>query len=194
MKKLIFLIPAAILFYFFCIFCVSPCYSWTKHKTAGPVKGRISSPFGSRIDPFTKHWKFHNGIDIAAPSSTPIYAIQEGAVIFSGWKGKYGHCIIIDHNYPAIPKIPRIQTKYAHNSKNLVKKGQYVKRGEIIGYIGSTGRSTGPHLHFEVIYKGNPINPLDYLYKLPSYLDYVAYKREKERYTSYYETNKKLKK
>ncbi len=165
--------------------CVSPGYAWTKHKMAGPVKGKISSPFGKRVDPFTSKWKFHSGIDIAAPSSTPIYAVQEGKVIFSGWKGAYGRCIIIEHKYPDIPKIPHIITKYAHNSKNIVEKGDYVKRGQVIGYIGSTGRSTGPHLHFEVIYKGNPINPMDYIKKLPSYLDYVAYVREKRKYTSY---------
>jgi len=152
---------------------------------AGPVKGRISSPFGSRVDPISNKWRFHSGIDIAAPSNTPIYAVQEGTVIFSGWKGAYGRCIIIEHKYNDIPKIPHIITKYAHNSRNIVKKGDYVKRGEIIGYIGSTGRSTGPHLHFEVVYKGNPINPIDYIKKLPSYLDYVAYVREKRRYTSY---------
>ena len=165
-------------------FCVMPCYALKKHKQAGPVKGRISSPFGSRVDPFTSKWRFHEGIDIAAPHGEPIYAVQEGTVIYSGWKGGYGKCIIIDHKYPDIPKIPHIQTKYAHNSKNIVKKGQRVRRGEIIGYIGSTGRSTGPHLHFEVIYKGNVINPISYIKKLPSYLDYVAYTREKRRYTS----------
>ncbi len=167
------------------LFFVSPCYAWTKHKIAGPVKGRISSPFGTRVDPFTKQWKFHEGIDIAAPRNTPIYAVQEGAVIFSGWKGGYGNCVIIDHKYPDIPKVPHLQTKYGHASRLLVKKGQYVKRGDIIGYVGSTGRSTGPHLHFEVVYKKNPINPMDYIKKLPGYLDYVSYVREKRKYTSY---------
>ncbi len=165
-------------------FCISPSVSQTKHKAAAPAKGSISSPFGPRVDPFTRRWKFHNGIDIAASYKTPIYALQEGKVIFSGWDGGYGKCIIIDHNYPDIPKIPRIQTKYAHNSKNLVKRGDYIRRGQIIGYVGSTGRSTGPHLHFEVIFNGKPINPIDYLYKLPGYLDYVVYMRKKQRYMS----------
>ena len=163
----------------------SDAFAVKKHKVVGPARGKISSPFGKRLDPFTKRWRFHSGIDIAAPQRTPIYAIQEGRVTFSGWKGGYGRCIIIDHNYPNIPKIPRIQTKYAHNHRNIVQEGDYVQRGDIIGYIGSTGRSTGPHLHFEVVYKGNPVNPMDYIEKLPGYLDYVAYIRAKKRYTSY---------
>ncbi len=174
-----------VLILFALILWVSPCPALKKHKMAGPVQGKISSPFGSRVDPFTSKWRFHSGIDIAAPANAPIYAVQEGKVIFSGWKGAYGRCIIIEHNYPDIPKIPHIITKYAHNSKNIVKKGSYVKRGDIIGYIGSTGRSTGPHLHFEVIYKGKAINPIEYIKKLPGYLDYVAYVRKKRKYTSY---------
>lgn len=174
------------------ILCSPPVYAWKKHQMASPVQGRISSPYGSRIDPFTSQWRFHAGIDIAAPSKTPIYALQEGKVIFSGWKGSYGRCIIIEHKYPNIPKIPSIITKYAHNSKNIVKKGDFIKRGQIIGYIGSSGRSTGPHLHFEVVYNGNPINPIDYIKKLPSYLDYVSYVREKNRYTSYLPENRSI--
>lgn len=162
-----------------------PSCSKEKHKVAAPTKGSISSPFGPRTDPFTRQWSFHNGIDIAANRNTPIYALQEGKVIYSGWKGGYGKCIIIDHNYPDVPKIPRLQTKYAHNTRNIVKEGDYVKRGDIIGYVGSTGRSTGPHLHFEVVFKGKPVNPLDYLQKLPKYLDYVVHVREKQRYSAY---------
>ncbi len=167
------------------ILIISPCFSQTKHKTAGPVQGKISSPFGFRMDPFTNQRRFHAGIDIAAPQNTPIYALQEGIIIFSGYKGGYGNCVIIDHHYPDIQKIPRLQTKYAHNSKNVVQVGQRVKRGDVIGYIGSTGRSTGPHLHFEVIYKGNRINPIEYIKKLPEYLDYVAYIRKKKNKTRY---------
>jgi len=164
----------------------SPSCCKTKHKPASPTKGTVSSPFGPRTDPFTRKWAFHNGIDIAAAYKTPIYALQEGRVIFSGWDGGYGKCIVIDHNYPDIPKIPQVQTKYAHNSQNLVKKGDKVKRGQIIAYVGSTGRSTGPHLHFEVIYGGRPVNPIDYLYKLPGYLDYIVSVRQKQQqYTSY---------
>ncbi|OGI04095.1 MAG: hypothetical protein A2Y25_11385 [Candidatus Melainabacteria bacterium GWF2_37_15] len=167
------------------LFFISPCYSKEKHKLAAPTQGSISSPFGPRIDPFSRQWGYHSGIDIAANQNSPIYALQEGKVIYSGWDGGYGKCIVIDHNYPDIPKVPRVQTRYAHNSQNLVNKGDYVRRGQIIGYIGSTGRSTGPHLHFEVVYRGSAINPLDYLYKLPAYLDYVVYVRENQRYTSY---------
>lgn len=162
------------------LFCASPSFADAKHRMVGPVKGKISSPFGLRKDPFTGKWRKHDGIDIAAPYGTPVYAIQEGRVTFSGWKGGYGKCVIIDHYYPDIPKIPRLQTKYGHNSKLVVRKGDYVKRGDLIAYVGSTGRSTGPHLHFEVVYHGKPTNPIDYIKKLPSYLDYVAYVREKE--------------
>ncbi len=167
------------------LFCILPTYCEPKHKMAAPVQGKISSPFGARRDPFTNLWAFHAGLDIAAPNKTPIYAIQEGTVIFSGWQGGYGQCIIIDHDYPDLPKLPRIQTKYGHNAKNIVKKGDYVRRGDVIAYVGSTGRSTGPHLHFEVIYMGNVINPMDYIERLPAYLDYAAYAREKRNYTSY---------
>lgn len=163
----------------------SPGCSKEKHKAASPTKGKVSSPFGYRNDPFSRKWAFHSGIDIAAKHNTPIYALQEGRVVFSGWDGGYGKSIVIDHNYPDIPQIPRIKTRYAHNSRNIVSKGDYVRRGQIIGYVGSTGRSTGPHLHFEVIYNGKAVNPLDYLYKLPKYLDYVVHVRAKKRYTSY---------
>lgn len=162
------------------LFCVSPSYAKTKHKMVGPVKGKISAHFGMRTDPFTGKWTMHDGIDIAASAGTPVYAIQEGKVIFSGVKGGYGNCIIIDHYYPDIPKIPRLQTKYGHNSKLLVREGDYVRRGDMIAFVGSTGRSTGPHLHFEVIYKGRVIDPIDYIKKLPSYLDYVVYVRQKD--------------
>lgn len=167
------------------LFCASPSWSFTKHKASAPIRGSISSPFGPRIDPFSGQWAFHYGIDIAANSGTPIYALQEGKVTVSGTEGGYGKTVVIDHNYPDLPQIPRVQTRYAHNSKNVVEKGDYVYRGQVIAYVGSTGRSNGPHLHFEVVYNGSNINPIDYLYKLPAYLDYVAAVREKQGYTSY---------
>jgi len=150
----------------------------------GPTYGNISSLFGMRVDPFTGEMRYHHGLDIACPAGTPIYAMQDGFVIFSGQQGGYGNVVIIDHYFSDIPELPRVQTKYAHNSKNLVKKGDYVRRGQIIAEAGSTGRSTGPHLHFEVIYQGQSINPLEYLTKLPTYLDYAAKVRESRRYAT----------
>jgi murein DD-endopeptidase MepM/ murein hydrolase activator NlpD len=145
----------------------------------GPARGSISSLFGWRSDPFTGKNAFHSGLDIAAPNGSSIYALQEGYVVYEGTKGGYGNVVIIRHEYPDIPELPVIETMYAHNSKNLVKKGQFIRRGDVVALVGSTGRSTGPHLHFEVHYNGGYVNPIDYLVKLPKYLNYVAYKRSK---------------
>lgn len=140
----------------------------------GPTLGGISSLYGMRKHPISGHSKFHYGIDIAAPNASPIYALQEGIVTFSGENGGYGRCIKIQHFYNDIPQIPRVEVLYGHNSVNFVKKGDYVRPGTVVGLVGSTGHSTGPHLHFEVRYKGNSIDPIEYLTKLPSYLDYVS--------------------
>lgn len=145
----------------------------------GPTRGAISSLFGWRKHPISGGRAFHCGLDIAAKKGTPIYALQEGYVSYVGTKGGYGKVVIIKHQYPDIPELPVVETMYAHNSKNLVKVGQYVRRGDVIALIGSTGRSTGPHLHFEVHYNGGYVNPIDYLTKLPRYLKYVAFKRSK---------------
>lgn len=143
----------------------------------GPALGTISSPFGWRRDPFKGTSAFHAGIDIAANTGTPVYALQEGYVVFAGNKGGYGKTVVIKHQYADIPEMPVIETLYAHNSRLLAKKGAYVRRGDVIALIGSTGRSTGPHLHFEVHYNNGYVNPIDYLVKLPSYLKYVKHKR-----------------
>ncbi len=161
-----------------------------KYDVVGPAYGKISSPFGMRADPFTGKQAFHSGIDIAADYGTPVYAIQDGRVSYSGEKGGYGNCVMLDHYYPDVPQVPRLTTLYGHNSTLVVKVGDSVKRGQIISYVGSTGRSKGPHLHFEVRYNNMYVNPMDYLYKLPSYLEYVAFVRSKNRYTSYNSTGK----
>ncbi|MEW5822439.1 MAG: M23 family metallopeptidase [Cyanobacteriota bacterium] len=155
------------------------CETKSTKTFIGPTRGSISSLFGWRSDPFSKKTAFHCGLDVAAKSGTPIYALQEGYVVYSDIKGGYGKAVIIRHQYPDIPELPIVETMYAHNSDNLVKVGQYVRRGDIIAQVGSTGRSTGPHLHFEVHYNGGYVNPIDYLQKLPKYLKYVAYKRSK---------------
>ncbi len=124
--------------------------------TIWPVRGWITSPFGHRISPFTGTLQMHEGIDICARLGTPVRATADGVVIYSGWKSDYGKLITLDHGYG-------YRTRYAHLSKIYVKNGQRVKRGEIIGAVGSTGRSTGPHLHYEVKVRGLPVNPKKYL-------------------------------
>ena len=125
-----------------------------------PVNGRITSPFGSRIHPIFKRRIFHSGIDIAVPYGTPIKAANSGRVIFVGWYSGYGKVVIIDHgNIGGVPTT----TLYAHMSQTLVKQGQNVAKGDIIGKVGTTGYSTGPHVHFEVRRKGSPVNPSNFI-------------------------------
>lgn len=116
----------------------------------------ITSRFGWRIHPITRKRKFHAGIDFGAPTGTPIYAYQAGLVEFAGWKSGYGKAVIINHG-------AGFSTLYGHASKLSVRKGERVAPGHIIGSIGSTGMSTGPHLHFEVRVNNKPVNPHPYL-------------------------------
>ncbi len=125
-------------------------------KTALPTDGKITSMFGLRRHPIQGDIRFHHGIDISAPSGTNIYPVKDGEVIFSGHKQGYGNIVIIDHGEGFI-------SKYAHNEINLVKEGDKVKTNNIIARVGSTGSSTGPHLHFEILYKGMNIDPLEFL-------------------------------
>ncbi|MCL2199987.1 MAG: M23 family metallopeptidase [Defluviitaleaceae bacterium] len=125
--------------------------------TLMPIKGgRITSWFGSRRDPITGRTAFHEGVDIPAPSGTPIHAAGGGTVSYSGWRGGYGNVVFIDHGNG-------LQTRYAHNTRNLVTVGQRVERGEVIAYVGSTGRSISPHLHYEVLRNGSQINPVPFI-------------------------------
>lgn len=118
-----------------------------------PVDGTIRSGFGMRRHPIFHIVKMHTGVDIAAGYGTPIRAGGNGMVIFTGWRGGYGLTVIIDHG-------ERLSTLYAHLSRIAVADGQVVEAGQIIGYVGSTGYSTGPHLHFEVRVNGTPVDPL----------------------------------
>lgn len=118
-----------------------------------PVEGRISSHFGVREDPLNGKEKFHGGIDIAAPLGQEIFPIKKGRVIFSGLTQGYGNTLVIDHGDGYI-------SKYAHNLTNLVTQGDEVDPDHAIALIGSTGRSTGPHLHLEIQFNGEKINPL----------------------------------
>ena len=123
---------------------------------ARPVPGAISSGFGARIHPIHGYSLMHNGVDMNAGSGQAIVSASAGTVIFAGVKGGYGNTIMVDHGGGMV-------TLYGHQSKFAVSAGQSVKRGQTIGYVGSTGVSTGPHLHFEVRINGNPVNPATYL-------------------------------
>jgi murein DD-endopeptidase MepM/ murein hydrolase activator NlpD len=123
---------------------------------ARPVPGAISSGFGPRIHPIHGYSLMHNGIDMNGGSGQAIVSAASGTVIFASVKGGYGNTIMVDHGGGMV-------TLYAHQSKFAVSAGQSVKRGQTIGYVGSTGVSTGPHLHFEVRIGGNPVNPAKYL-------------------------------
>ena len=120
-----------------------------------PVSGPITSPFGWRTSPFGGS-EFHTGIDIGVPYGTPIHAADGGNVVWAQWMGGYGNAVVIDHG-------GGLSTLYGHQSSLNVSVGQGVTRGQVIGYVGSTGMSTGPHLHFEVRLNGKPVNPLGYL-------------------------------
>jgi len=121
-----------------------------------PIKGRLSSHFGYRRSPFTGEREFHNGIDIAAKRNSPVVAPADGIVISVGRNRLAGRVLSIKHRDGLI-------TKYAHLQKIIVKKGQYVKRGEKVALVGNSGRTTGPHLHYEVHIKGVPVNPFPYI-------------------------------
>ncbi len=121
-----------------------------------PVKGYISSDYGKRVHPKTGKLDFHSGIDISAEIGAPVTATADGIVSFSGWSGNSGNVIVLEHGHG-------FSTIYAHNKINFVKVGQVVKRGDIIAYVGSTGNSTGPHLHYEVWKEGKQINPKNFL-------------------------------
>lgn len=119
---------------------------------------RIASGFGYRIDPIYKTIKLHPGIDFAAPRGTPIYATGDGTVEFAGENGDgYGQHVIIDNGYG-------YETLYGHMIKTKVRKNEKVKRGEVIGWVGSSGKSTGPHCHYEVIKNGEKVDPVYYFY------------------------------
>lgn len=121
-----------------------------------PAVGWLTDGFGSRMDPFHGGTAFHNGLDIAADKGAPVYAAATGVVESAGWGGDYGNLVVIAHGFGLV-------TRYAHMSRVDVKAGERVERGRVVGYIGATGRASGPHLHYEVWASGQPLNPLKFL-------------------------------
>ena len=121
-----------------------------------PVSGAVTSNFGWRTDPMNGSRRFHGGVDIGAPNGMPVYAPQNAVVVYSGYYGGYGNCVVLHHG-------SGLYTLYGHASKRLVNVGDAVNRGTPIALVGSTGRSTGPHLHFEVHYNKQYVDPMAYL-------------------------------
>ena len=121
-----------------------------------PTSGWMTSRFGHRVSPFTGRKEFHKGVDIANRKGTEILATADGIVSYAGKKGAMGHVLVIDHGHGMI-------TRYAHLSEALKKRGEKVKRGDTIAQMGNSGRSTGPHLHYEVHLNGVPVNPATYI-------------------------------
>jgi murein DD-endopeptidase MepM/ murein hydrolase activator NlpD len=122
---------------------------------AWPCDGSAGSPFGMRVHPITGVRRMHTGVDIRCANMQPIYAAEDATVVAAGWRGGYGNAVILDHG-------GGLGTLYAHQSSVAVQTGQRVERGQVVGYVGSTGMSTGPHLHFEVRISGSPTDPMSY--------------------------------
>jgi len=121
-----------------------------------PVRGWYTSRFGYRIDPFTGKPVMHNGLDIAAAPGTPVKAPADGVISYVGYEHGYGKLVAIDHGYG-------VKTRFAHNSQIFVEVGQKVNRRDVVAAVGTTGRSSGPHSHFEVRVHGVPVDPVNYI-------------------------------
>lgn len=121
-----------------------------------PVEGLITCSFGERVDPFNGEGAFHSGVDISANIGATVIAPADGLVTFADFLGGYGRAVMVDHGHG-------ISTRYGHLSSFAVTAGQYIHRGDVIGYVGLSGRSTGPHLHYEVRINDTPVNPYKYL-------------------------------
>jgi murein DD-endopeptidase MepM/ murein hydrolase activator NlpD len=134
----------------------NPQFVRTTVPSIWPVRGQITAGFGQRMDPFSGEGAFHSGVDISVPFGTKVEATADGIVLEAGPESGYGNEILIDHGYG-------LMTKYGHLSKIFVLVGQELKRGQVIGAVGMTGKTTGPHLHYEVHVHDTPVNPAKYL-------------------------------
>lgn len=132
---------------------------WASRPAIQPINNkeltRLHTTFGRRFHPILKKWMNHDGLDFTAPRGTPVYATGDGVITAAYRSTTYGNVIFLNHGYG-------YQTRYAHLTKYIVTRGESVKRGQVIGYVGSTGRSEGPHLHYEVLYNYKPINPINF--------------------------------
>ncbi len=133
-----------------------PVHLGERQKGLFPVAGEVSSRFGHRADPFGGAHRSHHGIDIAAAEGTPIRSVRDGTVTFAGESGGYGNLVVVDHG-------DGLESRYAHCRAVSVREGETVQAGSLVGSVGSTGRSTGPHLHFEVRQGGRPVDPASVL-------------------------------
>jgi murein DD-endopeptidase MepM/ murein hydrolase activator NlpD len=124
--------------------------------TIAPVHGLVTAGYGYRRSPFTGQREVHEGLDVAAPYGTPVVAAADGIVTFVGPLAAYGHVVFINHGHG-------FATFYAHNSRYRVNEGQTVRRGDVLAHVGNSGRTTGPHLHYEVHVNGSIVNPLKYI-------------------------------
>jgi murein DD-endopeptidase MepM/ murein hydrolase activator NlpD len=129
---------------------------WAATPSVWPVKGWVTSGFGQRVSPFTGQMAMHDGLDIGAPPNSPVQAPAAGRVVAQGFDPRMGNVVAVDHGFG-------IETQYGHLAKILVKSGQSIKRGDVIGLVGSTGLSTGPHLHYLLKVNGRAINPSRYI-------------------------------
>ena len=123
-----------------------------------PVRGRVTEGFGQRLDPFSGEGVFHSGVDISVPYGTRVESGGDGIILQAAFSSGYGNEIVVDHGYG-------MTTKYGHLSKIFVVVGEEVKRGQVIGAVGMTGKTTGPHLHYEVLVNDTPVNPMKYLHE-----------------------------
>ena len=133
-------------------------YTWVQGtgQLGWPVSGEITSPYGYRVHPIWGTTIYHSGIDIGVDEGTPVHAADSGVIVWAGWMGGYGYAVVIDHGNG-------LSTLYGHNSELAVDEGQSVSKGQVVAYAGSTGNSTGPHVHFEVRENGDPVDPMGYL-------------------------------
>ncbi len=138
---------------------------WSRRPSIWPTNGRLTSTFGYRYHPFTGYRLLHEGLDIANKPWTPVYVTADGLVKEVSSRSHFGNLIKVSHLNG------EIVTYYAHLNKASVVEGQYVKRGELIGYMGNTGRSTGPHLHYEVHLNGRPVNPMSFILSTDQIVD-----------------------